>query len=132
MNSLYGSAIDFPFRVDDRGSFVTSADPVTIVTQAIRDLVETLKGERVMLPDYGLSDWIFAVQDRTFITRISDELERQILRFVPFVKKVRVSGTTDEQGRAELSISYEIVTEINAPRNLTYPVWRLAEKDGEE
>lgn len=132
MNIVYGSAIDFPFRTDSRGAFVTTSDPVTIVTQAIVDLVETLKGERVMLPDYGLSDWIFAVQDRTFITRISDELERQILRYVPFVKKVSISGATDELGRAELSISYELVTEINAPRNLTYPVWRLTDKEGDE
>lgn len=126
MNSLYGSALDFPLRVDNRGTVVTTADPVTIVAQAIADLVETTKGERVMLPDYGISDWIFSVQDRTFITRVADELERQIMRYVPFVRKVKITGATDELGRAELSISYELVSEINAPRNLTYPVWQLA------
>lgn len=128
MNLLYGSAIDFPPRADDgRGVLVTTDDPATIVSQAIADIVETTKGERVMLPDYGISDWVFAVQDRTFVTRIADELERQIYRYVPYIRKVNITGGTDADGQAELHITYELMTEINAPRNLTYPVWRLAE-----
>jgi phage baseplate assembly protein W len=123
--NFFGSSIDFPVRSDLRGSFVTTSVPEEIVSQAIADLVETTRGERVMLPDYGINDWVFSVQDRTFITRISDELETQIKRYVPFIQKLSIVGATDELGRAVLQISYWLINEFNAPKNLVYPVWRL-------
>ena len=123
--NIHGSTISFPFVADVRGSVATTANRADQIAQAIADVLETRKGERVMLPDYGLNDWIFAVQDFGFAARLAYELETQILRYVPLVKSVSVQSATDDQGRATVSIRYFEVGEINAPKNLVFPVWQL-------
>lgn len=125
--NLAGSAISFPFRVDQRGGIVTSDDRSTIVAEAIADVIETRRGERVMMPDYGIDDFVFAVQDATFAVRLADQLETQIRRYVPLVKSIVVKAATDEQHRAVADIRYVEVGSVNAPKNLVYPVWRLRE-----
>lgn len=123
--NLSGSAISFPFRVDQRGGAVTTDDHNELIGEAIADIIETRRGERVMMPDYGTDDFVFAVQDATFAARLADHLETQITRYVPLVKNVTVKVATDEQGRAVADIRYVEVGSVNAPKNLVYPVWRL-------
>jgi uncharacterized protein len=128
--NLTGSAISFPFRVDQRGGVVTTEDRSTIVAEAIADVIETRRGERVMMPDYGIDDFVFAVQDATFAVRLADQLETQITRYVPLVRSVKVVATTDENGRAVADIRYVELGSINAPKNLVYPIWRLQDVAG--
>jgi len=123
--NLHGSTISFPFRADVRGAVVTTANRSEQIAQAIADVLETRKGERVMMPDYGLNDWIFAVQDFGFAARLAYELELQILRYVSLVASVSVASATDDDGRATVTIQYTEVGSVNAPRNLVFPVWQL-------
>lgn len=125
--NLHGSTISFPPRVDARGSVVTTARRDEVISQAIADLIETRRGERVMLPDYGMPDFVFGVQDFSFAPRIAYLLRQQIRRYVPLVKDVWVKATTDEDHRAILDVRYTEVGSITAPKNLVYPVWNLQE-----
>ncbi len=77
-----------------------------------------------MMPDYGLDDFVFAVQDFSFAARMAYHLELQITKYIPLVKSVQVLAETDDQGRAVVSVRYTEVSEINAPKNLVFPVWR--------
>ena len=122
--NLNGSTINFPFRPDVRGSLVTTATRSEIIAQAIADVVETRQGERVMLPDYGLPDFVFAAQDIGFAARISYHIEQQIIKYVPLVASISVTAETEESGRAIVSLKYTEVGEINAPKNLVFPVWQ--------
>lgn len=122
--NIHGSTIDFPFRADVRGSLATTASRTEQIAQAIADIIETRQGERVMLADYGIPDFVFAVQDLGFAPRVAYYLESQILKYVPLVSKVEVKAETDESGRAVVSVRYFEVGEINAPRNLVFPVWQ--------
>lgn len=124
--NLHGSTLSFPFRADVRGSTATTAERAQIISEAIADVLETRQGERVMMPDYGIPDFVFAVQDFSFAPRLAFYLEEQILRYVPLVKTVTVRAETDEQGRAIVSLQYTEVGEINAPKNLVFPVWQYA------
>lgn len=123
--NLHGSAISFPFRVDARGTFVTTATRSEVITEAIADIIETRRGERVMMPDYGIPDFVFEVQNFSFAARLAFLLAEQIRKYVPLVRSVKVDAATDEEGRAIVDIKYTEVGEVNAPRNLVYPVWRL-------
>ncbi len=125
--NIHGSTIDFPFRADFRGSIATSANRSEQIAQAIADIIETRQGERVMMPDYGIPDFVFAVQDFGFAPRVAYHLESQILKYVPLAQSVRVKAETDESGRAVVSVQYFEVGEINAPRNLVFPVWQYIE-----
>lgn len=123
--NLHGSTISFPFRVDGRGTLVTTSNREEIITQAIADIIETRKGERVMMPDYGIPDLVFEVQDFSFAARLAYALEEQIIAYVPLVRSVEVKASTDEEGRAIAEVRYTEVGAVNAPRNLVFPVWRF-------
>lgn len=124
---IAGSSIKWPFAVDSRGTLVTTSDREQLIVDAIRDVLETRVGERVMLSRYGLRDWIFSVQDATFGTRLAYELREQIVNYIPLVKDVKVNTATDEDGRAVVNVRYQEVGTVSAPRNLVFPVWRLTE-----
>jgi len=123
--NIHGSTISFPFRADVRGSVVSTAQRGEQIAQAIADVLETRQGERVMMLDYGIPDFVFAVQDFGFAARLAYQLEQQILRYVPLVKSVAVQSSTDEDGRAVVVVNYFEVGEINAPKNLVFPVWQF-------
>jgi phage baseplate assembly protein W len=125
--NLHGTSIHFPFRPDARGSVATTATRSEIIAQAIADVIETRQGERVMMPDYGIPDFVFAVQDIGFAARIAYYIEQQVLKYVPLVKSITAKGETDENGRAIVSIQYTEVGEINAPQNLVFPVWQFTD-----
>lgn len=125
--NFQGSTINFPFRTDVRGTTATTANRVDIIAQAIADIIETRQGERVMLPDYGIPDFVFAVQDFSFAPRLAFYLEEQILKYVPLIRSVDIKDEIDAEGRAVINLRYTEVGEINAPRNLVFPVWRLIE-----
>ena len=122
--NIHGSTIQFPFQVDRRGSTATTDDRQIILSQAIADIIETRQGERVMMPDYGIPDFVFAVQDFSFAPRLAFYLEEQILKYIPLIKTVKAKAETDEDGRAIVSLQYEEVGAINAPKNLVFPVWQ--------
>lgn len=124
---LQGSAISFPFRVDATGGFVCTDDQRDVIAQAIADVIETRKGERVMLPGYGLEDWVFAVQNWSFVPRLKYLLTRQMKAFVPLVKSVTIETAVAEDGRSIWNVRYTEVGSINAPGNMVFPVWRYRE-----
>ena len=122
--NFHGSTISFPFQADARGTFVTTADRKEVISQAIQDIIETRRGERVMMPDYGIPDFVFSVQNFSFAHRLAYILEQQIKAYVPLVRDVFVKSSTDDEGRAIVEIRYSEVGSINAPGNLVFPVWR--------
>jgi phage baseplate assembly protein W len=123
--NLHGSIISFPIRFDARGTFATTDRRETVISEAIEDVLETRRGERVMMPDYGIPDFAFSVQDSSFVHRLAYLLERQIKAYVPLVRSVKVDAAKDEEGRIVLQLRWQEVGSINAPGNMVYPVWRL-------
>ncbi len=121
---LAGQNLNFPIRVDSRGSIVTTKTRSQVVAEAIMDVLETRQGERVMMPDYGIPDFVFEVMDVGFTARLAYFLEQQITRYVPLVSGITLESSADESGRAIVNLRYMEVGAVNAPRNLVYPVWR--------
>jgi phage baseplate assembly protein W len=120
--SFHGSALSYPFRADQRGTLATVSNRRDIVRESITAIVRTRQGERVMLPDYGLPDFVFAVIDEGFAVRVSYHIEQQIKKYEPLAERVTVtvSSVGDEQ-RAAIEIQY---TErgTNVPQNLVIPI----------
>ncbi|MGH9941501.1 MAG: GPW/gp25 family protein [Pyrinomonadaceae bacterium] len=132
---LQGSCLSLPVRPDQRGTLSTLSDRVKIVEQSIVSILRTRQGERVMLPDYGLPDYVFSVLDAGFVPRLSYFLKQQIARYEPLARGLRVtlgafrdgtfqSGFTADQGRAAIMIEFS-VRGSNVPYNLVYPTRKL-------
>ena len=122
--NITGSTINFPFRADVRGTLPTTENRSEIVAQAIRDVLETRQGERVMMPDYGLPDLVFDAIDSGFAARLAYFLEEQILKYVPLVEAVEVVSATDASNRAAVEITYREAGAIYSPKNLVFPIWQ--------
>lgn len=122
--NVSGSTVDFPIRVDARGTIVTTARREDVIEQAIGDIIETRRGERMMLPDYGIDDYVFASVDAAFAHRFAAHLESQIVKYVPLVRSANVTVSIDETGRCEAHVAFKTADTIEAPKNLVFPVWR--------
>lgn len=130
MNLLQGSCLSHPVRADQqRGELVSVADAQSIVAESIRAILETRVGERVMMPGYGLPDFLFEVVDAGFATRLAYFLEQQILSYEPLVEDARVTATSVDEdgvkGRAAVKVAYTI-RGTNSNFNLVFPVWQYA------
>src|SRR5436853_279838 len=116
--SIQGSCLSFPYRADPRGTLVTVSDRDAIIRESVASIIETRKGERPMLPDYGIADYVFAVIDGGFVPRLAYELKTQIERYEPLVARAQVAQTPQVDGaqRVALFITYT-ARGSNVPRN---------------
>ena len=133
--SIHGSCLALPLSADVRGTLATVSSREQIVGQSILSILSTRQGERVMLPDYGIPDYIFSIADAGFIPRVGYFLRQQMLKYEPLVDTVRVTvgslagdefvpGFNLDAGRAALQVLFT-VRGSNVPHNLVFPVWEL-------
>lgn len=133
--SIQGQTLSHPIRPAQRGTLASIASKREIIEESIRAIVETRQGERVMLPDYGIPDFVFSVVDAGFGARMAYFIEQQVRAYEPLVDQVSgrigflvndefVPGFIEDHQMAAVSIEY---TErgSNTPQNLVYPTWQL-------
>ncbi|MCP9494296.1 MAG: GPW/gp25 family protein [Pyrinomonadaceae bacterium MAG19_C2-C3] len=135
---IRSSALSFPLRPDGRGSLAVVTDVDAQVAESLIDLLEVRRGERVMMPDYGIDDFVFETIDAGFAKRFAYLVTEQIRRYEPRIVDVRVTGgtldgddfqngLTSDIHRAALKITYLTATSL-APNTLIYPLWRLRDE----
>jgi phage baseplate assembly protein W len=134
--TIHGSWLAHPFQADQRGTLAVTSSRAEMIAQSIQSIVETRQGERVMVPDYGIPDFVFDVIDAGFTARLGYFITQQVKRYEPLVDKVRVKqgtlnagdnfvvGFIEDQQRAAVEIQF---TErgSNTPHNLVFPTWQL-------
>jgi phage baseplate assembly protein W len=124
-NSFLGRGWSFPpvFTRGDHG--VQMVDEEEDIKQSLIILLSTIKGERVMQPDYGanMEDLLFEPLTVSFAQRMSGQIERAILFFEPRIKTDDISYNQDnENGLMEIRIDYTVVA-TNNRRNIVYPYY---------
>lgn len=95
------------------------------IKESLWILLSTIRGERVMRPDYGTSaqDLIFESLDFNTGTLIADEIRKAILIHEPRVFVDKVEPLQEElNGRLTLSIEYTIIS-TNTRSNLVFPFY---------
>lgn len=124
--SFLGRGWKFPVSVDaTTGRFLLSEGEEDIA-EAIRIILMTSKGERVMRPDFGcrLRDFAFGTMDETSLRLIETDIREAITVWEPRVTDVEVQASIDSgsDGRLLLSISY-VVRATNNLFNQVYPFY---------
>ena len=126
-----GRGWTFPLGVDHRGGIATSSGEADI-EQAIRIILETAPGERVMRPEFGcgLYGLVFAPNSPTTAGLVSYHIREALGRWEPRIEVERVDVAPDPQRDAVLQISilYRIRS-TNDLRNLVYPFYRIPEEE---
>lgn len=125
MKDFLGRGWKFPVAVDASGSIALS-EYEDDVREAIRIILMTSKGERVMQPDFGagLYDYVFASMNSTNLGRIQRAVEDALVKWEPRVQvtAVRVEPDQSELGKLLINIDYR-VRATNTRFNLVFPFY---------
>lgn len=124
-NTFLGRGWSFPPEFTRGANDVKLVDDEEDIKQSLVILLSTIKGERVMRPDYGanMEDLLFEPLTVSLAKRMSNQLERAILFFEPRIKTNNIDFALDtENGLVEITIDYTIIA-TNNRRNIVYPYY---------
>lgn len=125
MKDFLGRGWKFPVSVDASGRIALS-EYEDDVREAIRIILMTGKGERVMQPDFGagLYDFVFASMNSTTIGRIQRAVQDALIKWEARVQVMGVEVEPDqgELGRLLINVDYR-VRATNTRFNLVFPFY---------
>lgn len=91
------------------GAYFTKETGVDLIKNNLRQLLLCNKGERVMLPDYGLNleRYLFEPLDQTTFFLIKQDILKTLERYFSIVNVINLSvfSNPDDQDRSELYVS---------------------------
>jgi phage baseplate assembly protein W len=96
------------------------------IRQAIRIIIFTNRGERVMRPDFGagLNEFIFANVNTTTMALVETRVRESLITWEPRieVQEVRVTSDPGERNKLLIDLTYR-VRATNTLHNLVYPFY---------
>jgi len=130
MRDFLGVGWAFPVGVDARGR-IALARQERDIEDAIRIILLTPKGQRVMRPEFGcqIHDLMFAPNDATTAGLAAYYVEEALGMWEPriHVKEVNARPDPENQGRLLIDISYEVKATHDS-RSLVFPFYRIPEE----
>lgn len=124
--AFLGTGWSFPVEADAFSGQVRMASEEEDIAQAIRIILMTRKGERVMRPDFGcrIFDFAFGTTDYTALSRMKHAVEEALDVWEPRIVDVEASVEVDDgmEGRLLISVQYR-VRSTNNPYNLVFPFY---------
>lgn len=127
--AFLGVGLAFPLATGADGAVNTAAYDDDI-RQAIRIILGTARGERVMRPDFGsaLPELVFEPINTTTIALVTHHTEEALIIWEPRIDTVTVDVTADPpRGRLMIDVRYR-VRASNTFYNLVYPFYLLEAK----
>ncbi|WP_298439049.1 GPW/gp25 family protein [Geobacter sp.] len=120
-----GAGVGFPLAVDGEGRLVMTRLEEH-VRQSILLILRTMKGERVMRPDFGsgLDSLVFSPVGAATAALAEHEVKEALIRFEPRIEVLSVRAATDPQQQELLLITLEYrVRRTDTLFNLVYPFY---------
>lgn len=120
-----GKGWKFPVQVDDMGRIALSEYEEDI-QEAIRIILLTSLGERVMRPEFGagLHDYVFETMSATNLGNIQTAIQDGLIEWEPRIEVLAVNVEPDpgEIGKLLIDIDYR-VRATNTQFNLVFPFY---------
>lgn len=120
-----GTGWKYPVKVNIDGKIALSSYEEDI-KEAIRIILGTAKGERVMRPDFGcgIHELVFASINSVTMKQVEHSVREGLTQWEPRIdlKNVEVSSEKADEGKLLVSIDY-IVRATNTRFNLVYPFY---------
>jgi hypothetical protein len=125
VKAFLGVGCAFPPHVQADGS-IAEAVYEEDIRQAIRIIIFTNRGERLMRPDFGagLNEFVFASVNTTTMTLIETRVRDSLITWEPRIDVLQVTVTADPSERNKLLIDLTYrVRATNTQHNLVYPFY---------
>jgi Bacteriophage baseplate protein W len=120
-----GKGWGFPPNIDVEG-LIGLAEKEEDIGQAIRIIIGTSKGERMMRPDFGcgIHDYVFSVINTATLGLIETTVMEALVLWEPRIEVQSVTTSTEklDEGQLIISIDYT-VRSTNNRFNLVYPFY---------
>jgi phage baseplate assembly protein W len=121
-----GTGWSFPPTFDRPDAAVQMVSGETDIRESLWILLSTVKGERVMVPDYGCDIWRFVFRsiDSSLIGQVQYAVSQAILDWEPriSVERVEVTAKPDSVGVLLIELDY-LIRRTNTRSNLVYPFY---------
>jgi uncharacterized protein len=130
-SDLIGSGWSFPVVLTPGGSvrLVSGAEEIEA---AVRMILTTAPGERVMRPDFGCAMWeqVFAPVNPNTLGLIEQAVREALARWEPRITLDAVTATPDptDDSLVQINIEYH-VRATNDHRNLVYPFYVIPHEE---
>ena len=125
--SFLGTGWSFPPSFDDVTGKLAMTSDVEDIERSLKILLDTRRGERVMLPDYGcnLDVLLFEPITITLISYITDMIKTAIIYYEPRIKLDKLTVSPDEaiEGKILISLDYTVKS-TNSRFNYVYPFYK--------
>ena len=128
-----GKGVMFPMRVDQSGSIALTTGAEELVS-AMRMILSTAPGERVMRPKFGCAIWdlLFEPINANTMGLMAVAVYEALGQWEPriVVDDVAVKPDDADHGRVSIDIAYRVKT-TNDRRNLVFPFYVIP-REGEQ
>lgn len=105
-------SVKLPLQRDDADGFTMIKSFRTLIKQNLKMLLLTVKGERVMEPDFGvgLKTYLFSNLGEDAPEQINNDIRRQVAVFMPIVNLMDIDFDTGgfENNTLGITITYSI------------------------
>lgn len=96
------------------------------IKESIWIILSTVKGERVMRPDFGcgIHEYVFSVMNMASLTLIENSVKEALTLWEPRVQVTKVAVSTEgmSEGKLLIEVEYRVRT-TNNRFNLVYPFY---------
>ena len=127
-----GRGWSFPPSFNQAAGSVEMLEQEADIASSLEILLSTVRGERVMLPQYGcnLDELVFESLDTRMKTLMTDKIESAILYHEPRIEleKVILNDTQELEGVILIEINYRVKT-TNSRFNFVFPFYKLEGTD---
>lgn len=126
--AFLGRGWKFPVQVDPATGRIRMSEHEEDIAEAIRIILGTAQGERVMRPDFGcgVQDYVFGQTDDTTLRLVEHSIMEAIRKWEPRVEDVEAEASPDtaDPGKVWIRIRYTVRTTNNV-YNQVYPFYLL-------
>ena len=126
--AFMGRGFSFPFRVDQSTNRIAMSSAEQDVEEAIRLILRTNLGERVMLPEFGTAagEFLFSDSRAERIAALEESVREALEQWEPRIMDVDVSASREggSSGVLEINISYTLRV-TNNQFNMVYPFYMM-------
>ncbi|ELZ05017.1 GPW/gp25 family protein [Natrialba chahannaoensis JCM 10990] len=130
-DEFLGTGWQYPVTSDHRGD-VELSNAEGDIQEAIRIILGTAKGERIMRPEFGcdIHDHVYSAASPATLNLIESSVREALVRWEPRIDIVDVDArtATDDPNRILIEIEYH-VRSTNSLSNMVYP-FHITEGDG--
>lgn len=121
-----GTGFKFPIQVDPNTGRMKTSSYEEDIKEAIRIILNTRRGERVMNPYFGcgLHEYSFGTTDFTTLSLMRKEIIDALVMWEPRIQNIEVfiDDSQAELGKIIINTSY-VVRSTNNPYNLVFPYY---------